>query len=263
MRLQFFYYISKSKVDMLLAQLEPGWKKSLGKIVGGLTFRGVKIDTELSQPKDKDLTSKLVYLEKLMRQHNQVKPLPFDGEPYTGVFLDHTGYWRHGPYDFDKEGGPTVCFYVAWKEHNDSLILLVGSAGNILGDKVVEEAVFPSSAWAWLSLSEFISESIKHIFRYTLLKSTSGYHTMEDERIATAVVHDFIPSSDDKGAAIAEFCYSKLIRLEDTNISTIFILFNRYDVLKQEEEQKGDFPQDYYKKIKRVYVGSPLYTTLA
>jgi hypothetical protein len=279
MKVNYFYYISKSKVDMLLPQVEPGWKKSLKKLVGSVTFKGVKIDTELTQAADKDLISKLMYLDKRMREHNEIVSLADNAKPHTGVFLDYIGAWRHGLYYFDKDGGPTFCIYMLWRKHLDSLLLLVGSAGNILGENIVKQGTFiPGTSGAAHYIMDFIREHLstdEPVATALVYPDTSSYYDSylaENDQLVDVVpearfrlpvdrLHEwgsrrFTPQANDKATRIVKFCYSELRNLEKAEINSVFRLVNSFEIPEGKEESKQ------YSGIKQVYIGSPLYTSI-
>ncbi|MCA1707184.1 MAG: toll/interleukin-1 receptor domain-containing protein, partial [Actinobacteria bacterium] len=118
--LKYYYYISRTKIEMLGAQL-------------GTPMAGSSISEAVDAVSG--LTKSLVSRSLVTKLGPGVKLEP--GRLYLS-----TAEWRHGLF-YVRAGSPdssmlTSVMYLIWQRHEDSIVLLTGSPQHILGNKVVQ-----------------------------------------------------------------------------------------------------------------------------
>jgi hypothetical protein len=125
--LKYFHYISRAKIDMICSQL-------------GLADQ---LDPQA------DLPRRTLEVVGALEKRGLVRNLDPDSDLERGIFFFRTNStWRHGLFYF-KAYDVTMVSYILWATHQSSLILLVGSPHNILGEKIAQDGVFvPGTSWA-------------------------------------------------------------------------------------------------------------------
>jgi hypothetical protein len=148
----------------------------------------------------------------------------------TTLFIQDKGTWHHGLFSFNhppyfRDHKMSVITYVLWRTFGASIVLLVGSPRNILGEEAVirDGVLIPGSNGAFFHLLDFIDNSIQ-----------------TDEPYAVTWNRNI---------------YGKHIRIHS------YPRFNAKSSFKMDhlQEQYRDLDLDRYKSI---YIGSPLYTAI-
>jgi hypothetical protein len=126
--LRYFCYISRQKVEQFRSQL------------------GLK-DTLDSQT---DLPCQTLECAAELERRGQIRGMDQGPGLECGVFFRGISPWRHGLFYFRSAlDDHTAVTYVAWREHGQSLILLLGSPNNILGEQVARDGlIVPGSTGA-------------------------------------------------------------------------------------------------------------------
>jgi hypothetical protein len=299
---KFFYYISKSKVNMLLPSLSA--KGTYGK------------NGEL-------VKDTLMLIEELERQH-LLFPMADSHQIEPSLYITDNALWRHGLFSFSTEYHPAVATYLLWRTYSDSIVLLVGSPNNILGDKVVEDGVFvPGTSGAYLEVLRFVSnhlktdepravtsgmvmtygEDIEDIPEQSLGRIKSRVHGdsivetygegIEDipeqsvRRIRSRFYRDSMRApeifelwnKEPNAVSLGIFCLKYLKNLPITQIDTIFKVFHTFEItvdtphytpvnyLPHEVEERRINSIEEAKRLNldkftNVYLGSPIYTAI-
>jgi hypothetical protein len=155
---RYFYYISRNKVDMLLPQLEPHWQRMARNMAASLSLAGVKVDVGKLNVSERDLVTRLLCLEKTLKKRKTLISLDSVSEPPFKVFLSDSDTWRHGLFYFQAHR-LTFCSYLMVKVHRGSLIILIGSAANVLGSDVVVKGVqVPGTSGSFQNVLDFMRE---------------------------------------------------------------------------------------------------------
>jgi len=108
----------------------------------------------------------------------------------TTLFIQDKGTWHHGLFSFNhppyfRDHKMSVITYVLWRTFGTSIVLLVGSPRNILGEEAVirDGVLIPGSNGAFFHLLDFIDNSIqtdepyavtgnRNIYMESILEST-------------------------------------------------------------------------------------------
>jgi len=95
MELKYFYYISKPKVDMLLAQLHRTRFGFLS-FTPRIEFAGLSVAGDLKTERNKDLVVDTSRLLKALRKRGAISRVSVDHEMDGQNFYHSEDLWRHG-----------------------------------------------------------------------------------------------------------------------------------------------------------------------
>jgi hypothetical protein len=268
---KFFYYISESKVGMLLPQVDRSHVR--GKADEPLAMRALRL-TE--------------YLER----SNLATPLENKPHLQASAFYASKDIWHNGLFCFETLTSSTVAYFL-WKQHGDDLIILAGSPDNLIGRRTFSQGIQISSTGDAIdslgsgeilevirtdevpyvlaggrSTSDKIPPSIKP-FRNVFMPHQSGYK-------ATAYTHSH-------EIALAIFCLHHLSNLPKLSVETVFRVYSRFEsssgsLFKQLESEyelgRSNYPTLYkdegltnakqlgLDELHTIYIGSPVYTAI-
>ena len=256
--LKFFCYVSRTKVDMLLPQLR---REDLGKA------------------SDEPLEQRTLRLLEELESRNLVTPVSGNTVLDAGQFHSCKGAWHTGLFCFKTFVSATVAYFL-WRKQKDSLILLAGSPGNVLGEHTIDQGVRLASTGDAIDtigggrILETISKEEESSFA---LRGGIPSSAIPD----TQFREDTYTQSDE--TALALFCLRYLRNLPVLNIETVFRIYaahsshgaNLFEDLEAEYARGGaEYPMLYGQEglaqarglgmadIRTIFIGSPLYTAI-
>jgi hypothetical protein len=277
-----FNYVSKSKVDVLEADLSR-WRTP--QVTATVTVPGVQLG--VAPPADApDLYRRTNALIKKMERRKRMVPLPQSGELDVSGYYRDQSVWMQGLYsfagDFGLDGdGARVMTYLLWRRWQDSLILLVGSPQNVLGEQPVHGGVWAyGTSGSWTSLLHFAETTLR-----TDEANLVGVAAPAN-RPQTGDLTWVAPGEIDGDAAelplpvqmmdspraltLAVLCLARLSSLPASHTDTGFRLFQRLPLALRGEvphwvtglfaKEGGRVKLDILRQCKMIYIGSPLYT---
>lgn len=293
MKPKYFYYISKSKVAMLLPQLKG--RRRISRFSPKVEVAGLSVSIDIASQQDSDLIGETLSLVAMLRKSKMLKSLDGVHRLNTNDFYHDNSTWFSGLFYFSNYGGVIVASYMLWRHWNDTIVLLIGSPLNILGEKVIRDGVFsPSTNGTWPEFLDFVRQALSTDENPFI---RSGYHISEwHERVFGDIPliknHEWVRAVAElpKGSDFDEmfehgynssqvgavdlglFCIKYLSKLPQERVDTVFKIFKELEFRRREDlprwvselkklsgyDDRGDFV-----KCKGVYVGSPLYTALA
>lgn len=276
-----FIYVSTSKVDVLEADLSR-WRTP--QVTATVSVPGVQFG--IAPPADSpDLYRRTNALIRKMERRNRMVPLPESGELDVSGFYRDQSDWMQGLYsfkgDFSLDGDDVrVVTYLLWRRWQDSIILLVGSPQNVLGEQLVH-----GGAWAygttgtWTTLLHFAETTLRtdeaNLVRVAPSASrpqSGGLTWVEPGEIKGEADEQPLPAEmmdSPRSLALASLCLGQLSRLPESHIDTAFRLFQRLPLALRGEvpswvtvllgSEGGRVKLDILRRCKMIYVGSPLY----
>jgi hypothetical protein len=278
MKIKYFYYISKTKVDMLLDQVHRRHIK-LPSISPKIEFAGLSFGVEVESQVNGSLIQDTLSLVKSLEKERLIKELRDCSTLDTTAFYHDDGLWLSGLFSFGAIFHVLVTTYLMWTQHKDSMIILVGSPLHILGEKVVREGVFtPSTGRAQLELMKFVENHFKTDAECLVRRSTHMDYEIEAERkrayeqgLFANSLRDFyvITSEETDPVSLGLFCLRHVQRLPQSRVDTVFKVFRRYDLSPiQETDSIGESLNRQAEQVNlwnytTIYLGSPIYTALA
>jgi hypothetical protein len=210
--LKFFYYISRQKIEQIRSQL-------------GLVD-AVNQQTDLPR----QTLESVAELEKRGQITSMDEGTPLE----SGAFLRSISSWRHGIFYFRSAlDDHTAATYVVWRECGRSLILLVGSPNNILGEQIAREGlIVPGSSGALseiFALLELIgTEEPQYI------ESGPGpavkIHGGHEEHYGVCWQYTFGARS--RALSLATLCFGYFGALPQARIEVLFRLFSKHSSKK-------------------------------
>jgi len=193
-------------------------------------------------------------------------------------------------------GNTPSIVYATFRIVEESIVLLVGSPNNILGEKIVSTEYFvPGTSGAQMEILEYVGSmfDVKEPVAVTEGKvETFGYRGPAPEQTNSPIRNPFrvsksdwyrypegpkfmrhgwsLSGEEDKGESLAILCLSQLRKLPLRRLDLAFRLFSTYQISKPNRSFKNDFERERYDEVeklgvyryKTVYLGSPLYTAL-
>lgn len=315
--MRHYYYISRTKLDMLLPQVR---RRGFSlKISPKVDFAGVSVGADVESRTDSAVVTKLGKLLQALDKKQDIRDARWGDSLASGQYFRNSGPWRHGLFYF-KGGIPEFwgrgeerllkvsVAYLAWTTFRDSIVLLVGSPNNILGDKVAPEGVFmPGTSGVADAIRRLVNSFPTDEGTSPVIESGWGGEVSQPD-IQVGSKNQYVeqygrtriplPGFDDQWSslAFAQFCLYHLQTLPQGNLETVFRIESTHesagenfrDDLQQFSKQKlaetrrimSDYPDHLAREAKewknakrsataaklgiysRVYVGSPLYTSL-
>jgi PGAP1-like protein len=276
--IKYFYYISKAKLDMLKAQF------SKNRSTGSSEFSTAS------------LTQDMVALIASLNSTRQMVPFPTTDRLTSAAFYADCSDWHSGLFSLNWMGNTPTIVYTLFREFGDSLVLLVGSPNNILGDKVISSQYFvPGTSGAQMAILDYVAKAFKvdEPVAVTVEEVDSYGYDGPMPEIARSEIRnpfrssrndyraarepDFLDSfrfsleADEQGRSLAVLCLSQLVKLPSAKLDLAFRVFSSHAVLLPSEPPEYDFQREYLSRVqalglakyKMVYLGSPLYTALA
>lgn len=292
MDIKYFYYISKTKVDMLEAQVRPRRIKLPG-ISPKVEIAGLSLSADIKSQENNNLVQRLISLIASMRKKDVLKSLDDCTVINTSIFYHDQSKWRSGLFSFRgrssaESPGTRLVSYFTWKPWYNSIIILTGSPINILEEKVVEEGVFClGSTSGWGTILNFVERTFRadevsyirngpiplphHNLDYIPILEKGI--TVNDEQASRFDFHSKWWDVDATALELGLFCITHLIRLPQYKIDTAFKVFRRLDFKRRVDlpiwiEVLNKIPRDSgweksdLEKCHSIFIGSPLYTAL-
>lgn len=278
---KYFYYISKSKVQMLLPQMQAAVQPNLSSI----TLSG-----------QDNLVGDTLSLISSLTSTNLLSPVPSSGPLSHGIFYKDLADWHSGLFSLNWIGNQPSVVYAMFRIVDDSILLLVGSPNNILGEKTVSAEYFvPGTSGAQIEILEYVSnmfdvkepvavtEGAVDTYDYcgpiperTNSPICNPFRASESDWYRNQKEPDFIrygwSSSDEekKGDSLAILCLSQLRKLPCQKLDVAFRVFSTHQISNPNESFEYDFERKHYEmaknlglyRYKTLYLGSPLYTAL-
>lgn len=243
---RFYYYISKQKTEMLAAQLQ----------------------TSPVVP-NASLVSQVAALFEFMKENCYVKPFSAFNSDTSSFYIDK-GEWRHGLFGFNATRKEIVSYFL-WKVVDSTLILLVGSPNNILGESVVRSGIFvPGTSGALLSVLDFVRSELKTDeptavtlgplpFYGSVGEGHRNTHSLAEGVVEPASTEiEIVPSlhvtsdrwhglREDSGASssrqhgnlhrgLGRFCLDNLGELTTANIEVVFKIYSTHNEVESSED---------------------------
>jgi len=281
-----FFYISKTRIEMLQPQL--GSKLPLPDLK--ISGYGLELNFKNS-PAGDNVTRHLLDLIRKMKKHRLVTLLSAADFLETSKYYEDKGKWFNGLFSLngnvDSSDKPEmVITYLLWRYWKDAIVLLAGSPMNVLGENTPRTGVRcqgTSGTWATvLKFAETYFRTDETNFVEVTGKSVSNGSRSEDFAVMnwdpqicddSDIVVPLEVFSNTSGLAIAVFCVRYLSRLQKDVIDTIFIISKRMELKERPDLpawarellnriRERDDQIDSFRKCKRVYIGSPLYTAV-
>lgn len=168
----------------------------------------------------------------------------------TGIFYETTAIWHHGLFYFkagadEQSADLTTVSYLAWMEHANSLILLVGSPDHVLGNRVAREGIFVPGTSAAIeeitTLTKFMPSDESCCLSHDLRDGGSD-KSIEVAGTSKLAFGDYdrcgslaFPSvgSPPSAVSLAMLCFYYLSTLPVSRLDTMFRLFSKYTSIKQ------------------------------
>lgn len=286
---KYYFYISKDKVAMLSRQVfHNSGLSNLFSLKPKVNLFGIEVETEISRKAlENDDVKALSRLYSKMRKDGLITSLEQRTSLETGIFFEDEGEWFNGLYVFRSH--PDVITYFVWRVWNDSLILLVGSPSNIIGEKTVNAGVWaPGTNFVWQEVLNFINRDVapdevilstptfesKDVVAARWLEDQVNNSGLQKEPIVLSTDGDYRGVASDilgehslgsmgaRDLSIATLCFKYLARLQKSKIDLVFRLFSKIDFSESARlKLKGDLNIDIT-SLRSIYIGSPLYTAL-
>jgi hypothetical protein len=210
--LKYFHYISRQKVEQIRSQL-------------GL------VDT-LDQQTDlpRQALESVVELEK----RGQITSMDQGAPLESGVFLRSISSWRHGLFYFRSSlDDHTAATYVAWRECGRSLILLVGSPNNILGEQVAREGlVVPGSSGALSEIFALLDSMRAEEPQYVESRLGPAVKIQGGHEEHYGVCWQYTFGARSRALSLATLCFGYFGTLPQARLEVLFRLFSKHPATK-------------------------------
>jgi hypothetical protein len=282
------YYISATKTEALEAELGGGrrWLRR-AEFTGGIGVASTKIEAKLPG-NPANILHRVGRLTRRMEKQGAMTPLPSAGSLTAGPYYRDEAEWAHGLFAFESDFGlgkeTRIVTYLMWRRWTDSLILLVGSPNNVLGEKVVREGVWAyGTSGTWTTVLRFAEHALR-----TDEPNLVGAETTEaadrPPDLAWAPIDSAFTRSRERAAptelwssgsalALGTLCLGPLSRLPATRVDTAFRIFQRFELSLRANvpdwasemirKHRGTLDAtEYLRNCRAVYVGSPLFAAL-
>jgi hypothetical protein len=266
---KYFYYVSRAKVDMLLPQLR----------IEGMPEEG-------SEP----LVTKTLRLLDRLQRSNSIVSLEETSDLGTMKFYASKAVWYNGLFYFRTMVSVTVAYFL-WRKHGDCIIVLAGSPDNIIGNRVARQGVELSSTGD--AIDTIGSSEILEVINTDEVSSavvgggrTSRRIPPAKKRVSAAPGNRNFEEAiytHSREVGLAIFCLSHLSALPEMSLETVFRVYSTYssragnlfnDLAAEHEQGRKKYPTLYsdaslkeaqrmgLMNLRRIYIGSPLYTAV-
>jgi len=297
---KYFHYISKAKVDMLLAQVR---RRPLGLLSFSpkIEFAGISLGADLKSEANKGLVTDTLRLLKTLKRQRAITAVDAERKLDSRNFYHSEDMWRHGCFYFATLPSFTVT-YLLWRTYNQSVVLLAGSPENIIGQINIRDGVHIAStgeAMETLGSEDFL----RAIEQDEPTRSTAYEPDFDDGILSENIDWLHMTHVKSNAAPMAMFCFRHLTRLTEMRVETVFKVFSTLESVtgnflsdlnleyegirsqldeddsKKPKWQQGaehrKFVEEYWKariskakmlglqNYKTVHIGSPVYTALA
>jgi len=289
---KYFYYISKTKVEMLRAQADNS-TFGLSSISSKLGYGPASV-TVTAEKQNHTLVADTLKILNTLEKNRSVSPSEsLDGLDSDRFYHDR-GSWQSGLFRFDSLCYHPTVTYALWRQLGRSLILLVGSPNNILGEKVVVGDCFvPGTSGAHLAILEYVGTVLRTdepVAVRTGPAETYG-HDVPVPELSNSSIHapkalespeprgrwrrgyDLEVRQNERGLTLGLLCLHQLRSLPEGNLDLVFRVFSAHGIPRDHElERFGSWkPEEERDRARalglfeydRVYLGSPVYTALA
>jgi len=299
MNLKYFYYISKEKIDMLNAQLEHK-KIQFMNFNPKITFSGFSVTANVKTKHHNIINDTLSVIEKLNKK-KFVKSIDQVSALRKKSFYHDDSIWFNGLFYYDIQEVKIASYFI-WKYWNNSIILLIGSPLNIIGEKTMQKGIYaPGTHLAWDSVINFMTLNFQtdenNLLGISRLELIDAIDKQKFAGIPISASDDWemlfrnspdMPNVEphhemqskyerynnyELGALdLGLFCVKYLSALPQNNIDTLFKVTRKIDLRRPTDLPKwiaafGEFStQANLKDMERyrhIYLGSPIYTALS
>jgi hypothetical protein len=275
MTIKYFFYVSKTKVDMISAQL-PTKRFSLDKFEPKVEFAGATlgITYQGNEVTNLDLISRTIKLISQIDRQKLTKPLSTIAKSSTSFFYHDENEWFHGLYSFRNlrnpafrgtslypKKDPLVVIYVMFRIQGRKLFLMFGSPNHILGEKEVNYGTVNKPI-------ELTTMRTLHLFQSFKDVEETAWHNWDTDSEEETISPDMelvfprrraekpasmqweVPRDmpNGKGYLLSRFCLKELVNLPRVRIDTLLRIYSVYEHPSPEWES--------------LYLGSPIYTAL-
>lgn len=298
MDIKYFYYISETKVDMLYSQFK---QFKLPKVKPKISIAGLELEANIESPTFDNSVTKTTQLLKAMNNQGLIKPLPSESRAIdTESYWHDKQVWHSGIYSFGEPRGDNIASYFLWRKFQNSLILLVGSPANILGEKTVEGSALvlgrtPGILEELFSFSKLIVEYIQPDENVTVLSmrgvKTEIKEVAEDPKQKQQILnspitklnwknienqkvknlsdfdkHIYNPAPS-RALSLGVFCLKYLCDLPERDVDTVFKIFYKLEMNAPDDlpfwiKELSSLGMSDLEKVRTILIGSPLYIAL-
>jgi hypothetical protein len=250
---------------------------------------GFSLEMNVKPPEaDTSQVGRLLRLLRRLKRSRLVQPLGGSAGLDQANYYADQSLWYHGLFSFqDGENPARVVTYLMWRFWQDSILLLIGSPQNILGEKIVQEGLTCyGTSGTFTSIYRFADTALRTDEPSVVYTSeqespllppaestiplVSWERSMFRERTEPLPVQLTIAPS---ALALGVLCVRYLVRLPQESIDTVFRLYKRVRFRRhadlprwvQELFDAPDLGRHQMRQLVRcrmIYVGSPLYTAL-
>jgi len=153
----------------------------------------------------------------------------------SGVFFRSISSWKHGLYYFSSAlDNHTAATYVAWRECERSLILLVGSPNNILGEQVAREGlIVPGSSGALSEIFALLDSMRAEEPQYVDSREGFAVRTQGGQEEHYGVCWQYAFGARSRALSLATLCFGYFGTLPQARLEVLFRLFSRHPSTKE------------------------------
>lgn len=140
---KYFYYISRTKIEMLSPQIPTALRPKIG---------------SMAPENQENLVADTLALVSSLTSTNLLSPMPSADTLSQEGFYEDKAEWHHGLFSMNWMGNTPSVVYAMFRVLEESIVLLVGSPNNILGEKTVSAEYFvPGTSGAQMDIHEYVS----------------------------------------------------------------------------------------------------------
>lgn len=269
MDIKHFYYISKSKVEVITGQIAPEfhWAKLNPKLQGFGLGLDLNLERNTSTSDTEELVKKTIAIINYSEKKKLAIPLKDATQLDESTMYHDADEWFHGLYSLKMEtvGEKQLITYAVWKAVKNSIFLLLGSPLNVLGSRDVYEGAkyertssqilggVMEGAIEYSFIEALQNKKLQSLNESMFLELNSGNRSdihinvsnWKRAKRISAKVNVF------RGTALATFCHEALALLPKRKLDLIFQIHQSMPI------SRSVIPYDV------LYLGSPLYTAYA
>lgn len=276
---------------MLESQLQKQF--GLSEIKPEIEMLGISIGTDIKFRDSTNLVRRTTSLIDKMKQRKYIRELTKCEELDTSGLYNDDSIWFNGIFSFNVENAEKekIFSYLLWRPWRNSIILLVGSPNNIIGEREIKgSGVFSSfeistpmllevylnmvaesfqsdeENFVRLSDSSFSDNPLVPVSSIPSINSDISISKHKVVNIPSKLI--YLPDALKAGV----FCVKYLSHLPQSRIDTTFKIFRKMDLnrrtnlsewIRALRDSSGNSISPELWKYKRIYIGSPLCTALA
>jgi hypothetical protein len=267
MESKYFLYISKNKVEMLSKQFRTN-ALGISEFSPKIAVPGVELGFDLKatqQNNSADMISELVQVVKKLFKDKQIKELTKDKETSTRGYYHDVGIWNTGVIFWNRQystgvTAPLIQAYCAVKVINASIILLIGSASNVIGYGLDNKDQLLYGSTNNLAFGGIYGIVQGYVRNDDKVNNKRGSTKPETKNLELDFSFD-----------LAKYCLAELTVFPKTNLDTVFKIYRYYDIRENFELaiklglfDTGTLKEEYGNILRfhKLYLGSPIYTAI-